>query len=141
MAAISFLGVNGNLLRQSLRLGLSVLITCAIAQHFQRITYLWYPLIAVIFVVDDQDDNSLRAARGRILGTMAGGLVTFVVHTILAAGTGIQHTGVIWIDENSLSLDLRGDRPEHQPGREETTYSQQRSSHLLVVRETIPTAP
>ncbi|NDD68508.1 MAG: FUSC family protein, partial [Synechococcaceae bacterium WB9_4xC_028] len=33
MAAISFLGVNGNLLRQSLRLGLSVLITCAIAQH------------------------------------------------------------------------------------------------------------
>lgn len=141
MAAISFLGVNGNLLRQSLRLGLSVLITCAIAQHFQRITYLWYPLIAVIFVVDDQDDNSLRAARGRILGTMTGGLVTFVVHTILAAGTGIQHTGVTWIDENSLSLDLRGDRPEHQPGREETTYSQQGSSHLLVVSETIPTAP
>jgi uncharacterized membrane protein YccC len=88
MAAISFLGVNGNLLRQSLRLGLSVLITCAIAQHFQRITFLWYPLIAVIFVVDDQDDNSLRAARGRILGTMAGGLVTFVVHTILAGWIG-----------------------------------------------------
>lgn len=89
MAAISFIGVNGNLLRQSLRLGLSVLITCAIAQHFQRITFLWYPLIAVIFVVDDQDDNSLRAARGRILGTMAGGLVTFVVHTILSGWIGI----------------------------------------------------
>ena len=36
-------GLNGNLLRQSLRLGLSILITCAIAQHFQHITYLWYP--------------------------------------------------------------------------------------------------
>lgn len=89
MAAIVSFGVNGNLLRQSLRLGLSVLITCAIAQHFQRITYLWYPLLAVTFVVDDQDDNSLRAARGRILGTITGGLVTFVVHTILSGWIGI----------------------------------------------------
>jgi len=89
MAAIESFGVNGNLLRQSLRLGLSVLITCAIAQHFQRITYLWYPLLAVTFVVDDQDDNSLRAARGRILGTVTGGLVTFVVHTILSGWIGI----------------------------------------------------
>jgi uncharacterized membrane protein YgaE (UPF0421/DUF939 family) len=89
MAAIVSFGVNGNLLRQSLRLGLSVLITCAIAQHFQRITYLWYPLLAVTFVVDDQDDNSLRAARGRILGTVTGGLVTFVVHTILTGWIGI----------------------------------------------------
>jgi len=81
--------LNGNLLRQSLRLGLSILITCAIAQHFQRITYLWYPLLAVIIVVDDQDENSLRAARGRILGTAAGGLITFLVHSILTGWIGI----------------------------------------------------
>ncbi|MBL6797787.1 MAG: FUSC family protein [Synechococcus sp. BS307-5m-G39] len=81
--------MDGNLLRQSLRLGLSILITCAIAQHFQRITYLWYPLLAVITVVDDQDENSLQAARGRMLGTAVGGLVTFLVHTILSGWIGI----------------------------------------------------
>ena len=81
--------MDANLLRQSLRLGLSILITCAIAQHFQRITYLWYPLLAVITVVDDQDENSLQAARGRILGTAVGGLVTFLVHTILSGWIGI----------------------------------------------------
>lgn len=81
--------MDGNLLRQSLRLGLSILITCAIAQHFQRVTYLWYPLLAVITVVDDQDENSLQAARGRILGTAVGGLVTFLVHSILSGWIGI----------------------------------------------------
>jgi len=89
MTAFRTAGVNSNLLRQSLRLGLSVLITCAIAQHFQRITYVWYPLLAVTFVVDDQDENTLRAARGRILGTITGGLVTFIVHTILSGWIGI----------------------------------------------------
>ena len=81
--------MNGNLLRQSLRLGLSILITCAIAQHFQRISFAWYPLLAVTFVIDDQDENSLRAARGRILGTIAGGLVTFLVHSIMSGWIGI----------------------------------------------------
>ncbi len=81
--------MDGNLLKQSLRLGLSILITCAIAQHFQRITYLWYPLLAVITVVDDQDENSLQAARGRMLGTAVGGLVTFLVHSILTGWIGI----------------------------------------------------
>ena len=47
MASPAFVSVDRNLLRQSLRLGVSILITCAIAQHFQRITYLWYPLLAV----------------------------------------------------------------------------------------------
>ena len=81
--------MNGNLLRQSLRLGLSILITCAIAQHFDRITFAWYPLLAVTFVIDDQDENSVRAARGRILGTITGGLVTFLVHTIMTGWIGI----------------------------------------------------
>ena len=81
--------MTGNLLRQSLRLGLSILITCAIAQHFDRISFVWYPLLAVTFVIDDQDENSLRAARGRILGTITGGLVTFLVHTIMSGWIGI----------------------------------------------------
>ena len=89
MATPAVASVDRNLLRQSLRLGLSILITCAIAQHFQRITYLWYPLLAVNLVVDDQDENSLRAARGRILGTVSGGLVTFLVHSIMTGWIGI----------------------------------------------------
>ena len=89
MATPACASVDRNLLRQSLRLGVSILITCAIAQHFQRITYLWYPLLAVNLVVDDQDENSLRAARGRILGTVTGGLVTFLVHSIMTGWIGI----------------------------------------------------
>ena len=89
MATPAFASVDRNLLRQSIRLGVSILITCAIAQHFQRITYLWYPLLAVNLIVDDQDENSLRAARGRILGTVTGGLVTFLVHSIMTGWIGI----------------------------------------------------
>ena len=89
MATPAYASVDRNLLRQSLRLGVSILITCAIAQHFQRITYLWYPLLAVNLVVDDQDENSLRAARGRILGTVTGGVVTFLVHSIMTGWIGI----------------------------------------------------
>ena len=81
--------MNNNLVKQSLRLGISVLITCAIAQHFDRIDFVWYPLLAVIFVVDDQDENTIRAARGRVLGTIAGGLVVFLVHTLLSGWIGI----------------------------------------------------
>ena len=81
--------MNGNLHKQSLTLVLRILITCAIAQHFDRITFAWYPLLAVTFVIDDQDENSVRAARGRILGTITGGLVTFLVHTIMSGWIGI----------------------------------------------------
>ena len=89
MATPAFAFVDRNLLRQSIRLGVSILITCAIAQHFQRITYVWYPLLAVNLIVDDQDENSLRAARGRILGTVTGGLVTFLVHSVMTGWIGI----------------------------------------------------
>ena len=89
MATPAFGSVDRNLLRQSIRLGVSILITCAIAQHFQRITYVWYPLLAVNLIVDDQDENSLRAARGRILGTVTGGLVTFLVHSVMTGWIGI----------------------------------------------------
>ena len=81
--------MNNNLVKQSLRLGISVLITCAIAQQFDRIGFVWHPLLAVIFVVDNQDENTIRAARGRVLGTITGGLVVFLVHTLLTGWIGI----------------------------------------------------
>lgn len=81
--------IDDNLIKQSLKLGLSILITCAIAQHFDRIDFVFYPLLAVILIVDDQDENTLQAARGRILGTVSGGFVVFLVHTILSGWIGI----------------------------------------------------
>lgn len=74
--------VRSPLLRSSLRLGLSALITASIALWCQRIEFVWYPLLAVIFVVDDNDELTLKAARSRLFGTVAGGLVAFLVHTI-----------------------------------------------------------
>ena len=47
--------IDDNLIKQSLKLGLSILITCAIAQHFDRIDFVFYQLLAVILIVDDQD--------------------------------------------------------------------------------------
>ena len=81
--------IDDNLIKQSLKLGISILITCAIAQHFDRISFVFYPLLAVILIVDDQDENTFQAARGRILGTVSGGFVVFLVHTILSGWIGI----------------------------------------------------
>ena len=77
------------IVKQSLRLGISALITCAIAMRFERIEYIWYPLLAVITVIDEKDESTMRAASARVLGTITGGLVTFVVHTILSGWTAI----------------------------------------------------
>jgi hypothetical protein len=61
--------VRSVLLRNSLRLGVAAFITAALALWFERIAYVWYPMLAV-----------------RVLGTITGGLVTFLVHTVLAGG-------------------------------------------------------
>ncbi len=71
------------LLQQSLRLGLASLITAAIALWSDRIAFVWYPLLAVIFVIDDNDELTVKAALARVLGTASGGLVAFLVHTIM----------------------------------------------------------
>jgi uncharacterized membrane protein YgaE (UPF0421/DUF939 family) len=64
-------------------------VGCAAASHFERIAFVWYPLLAVVIVVDDNDEQTIAAARSRILGTVAGGLVTFLVHTILSGWIGV----------------------------------------------------
>ena len=77
------------LLRNSLKMAVAVFITAAIAVWCERIEFIWYPLLAVIMVVDDQDDQTVQAAMGRILGTLVGGLVTFLVHTLLSGWPGV----------------------------------------------------
>jgi uncharacterized membrane protein YgaE (UPF0421/DUF939 family) len=48
-------------------------------------------------VVDDNDDHTLQAASGRILGTVAGGLITFLVHTILGGWIGVLVSMLVMI--------------------------------------------
>ena len=77
------------LLRNSLKLFVAVFITAAIASWTERIQFLWYPLMAVVIVVDDNDDHTVQAATSRILGTVIGGLITFLVHTMLSGWIGV----------------------------------------------------
>jgi uncharacterized membrane protein YccC len=77
------------LLRNSLRLGIAILITAAVATWCERIAFVWYPLLAVVVVVDDNTDQSFDQAAARIIGTITGGLVTFVVHTVLNGWIGV----------------------------------------------------
>jgi len=81
--------MRAELLRKSVKLAIAAFLTAAIAVFFQRIEFVWYPLLAVVVVVDDNDEKTVAAARARILGTVVGGLVTFLVHTILAGWIGV----------------------------------------------------
>ncbi len=81
--------LNPELLRKSLKLAVAAFITAAVALHFQRIEFVWYPLLAVVVVVDDNDEQTVQAARARILGTVGGGLVTFLVHTVASGWMGV----------------------------------------------------
>lgn len=82
--------MNPELLRKSLKLAVAAFITAAVAVHFQRIEFVWYPLLAAVVVVDDNDAQTLQAARARILGTVGGGLVTFLVHTVVGGWMGVM---------------------------------------------------
>jgi uncharacterized membrane protein YccC len=77
------------LLRNCLKMAVAVFITAAIAVWCERVEFIWYPLLAVIMVVDDQDDLTVQAAMSRILGTVVGGLVTFLVHTLISGWPGV----------------------------------------------------
>lgn len=81
--------MTSDLLRQSLRLAIASFLTAAIAIRFNTIAYAWYPLTAVVVVVDDNTDQSLKAAFSRIIGTILGGLITFLVHSVLGGWIGV----------------------------------------------------
>ena len=82
--------LNSLLLRSALKIGIAVFLTAAIAIWCERITYVWYSLMAVVFVVDDNDAQTVQSAAARLFGTIAGGLITFLVHTILSGWIGVM---------------------------------------------------
>jgi len=81
--------MNADLSRNSLKLAVATLITAALATHFERLSFAWYPLLAVVIVVDDNDDHTFQAASGRILGTVLGCLLTFLVHSVVRGWPGV----------------------------------------------------
>jgi len=82
--------LNSPLLRNALKIGIATFLTAAIAIWCERVTYVWYSLMAVVFVVDDNDAQTIQAASARVFGTIAGGLITFLVHTILSGWMGVM---------------------------------------------------
>jgi len=64
--------VSDALLRNSLKLAVAVFVTATIAVWTERIEFVWYPVLAAIIVVDDNDDQTISAASARILGTVMG---------------------------------------------------------------------
>lgn len=78
-----------DLLRQTLRLAIATFLTAAIVHRFGAVAYAWYPLLAVVIVIDDNTDQSFHAASTRIFGTILGGLITFLVHTIIGGWIGV----------------------------------------------------
>ena len=89
--------VSNELLRNSLKLAVAVFITATIAVWTERIEFVWYPILAAIIVVDDNDDQTISAASARILGTVRGGLITFLVHTVLSGWVGVLVSLVLMI--------------------------------------------
>lgn len=89
--------MSNELLRNSLKLSVAVFVTATIAVWTERIEFVWYPVLAAIIVVDDNDDQTISAASARILGTVMGGLITFVVHTILSGWIGVLVSLVLMI--------------------------------------------
>ncbi|MBM5795225.1 MAG: FUSC family protein [Cyanobacteria bacterium M_surface_7_m2_037] len=89
--------VSNELLRNSLKLSVAVFVTATIAVWTERIEFVWYPVLAAIIVLDDNDDQTISAASARILGTVLGGLITFMVHTILSGWMGVLVSLVLMI--------------------------------------------
>lgn len=57
-----------------MRNSLKVFITAAIGLWFKRIDFVWYPLVAVVVFVYDNDDLTFKAATARVMGTVVCGL-------------------------------------------------------------------
>jgi len=89
--------MNAELVRNALKLAVATVITAALAVRFERIEYAWYPLLAVVIVVDDNDEHTLQAASGRILGTVTGCLITFLVHSVASGWTGVLLSLVLMV--------------------------------------------
>ena len=59
----------------------------------------------------------------------------------LPSGTGIENPCIIGINQDPLTVHLRGNRPEDQPKAEQTTDASEGCSQLLMLRKVVPATP
>ena len=82
-------------LRAAIKITLAAALAGAWALRFSQVEFVWYPLLAVVMCMDETDTRVVAAARARVLGTIAAGLVSFLVHTLLQGWLGLTMTLLI----------------------------------------------
>jgi uncharacterized membrane protein YccC len=70
-------------LKAAIKYAVAAAVAGSIAVATDRVMFIWYPLLAVVMCMDETETQVVAAARGRCLGTIAGGLVGFLIHPLL----------------------------------------------------------
>jgi len=70
-------------LKAAIKYAVAAAVAGSIAVATDRVMFIWYPLLAVAMCMDETETQVVAAARGRCLGTIAGGLVGFLIHPLL----------------------------------------------------------
>ena len=76
-------------LRAAIKITLAAAMAGAWAMTFRQVEFAWYPLLAVVMCMDETDTRVVAASRARVLGTIAAGVVSFLVHTMLDGWIGL----------------------------------------------------
>ncbi len=75
--------LNHQALKNAIKYFVAAAIAGSIALATDQVSFIWYPLLAVVMCMDETETRVIAASRGRMLGTVAAGVVGFVVHTVL----------------------------------------------------------
>jgi hypothetical protein len=81
--------ITPSLLRASLKYGLAAALAGALAMGIHDVEFVWYPLLAVAMCMDESETRVVAASWTRMLGTLAGGVVGGLVHTLLEGWFGL----------------------------------------------------
>ena len=75
--------LNQQALKNAIKYFVAAAIAGSIALATDQVIFIWYPLLAVVMCMDETETQVIAASRGRMLGTVAAGVVGFFVHTVL----------------------------------------------------------
>jgi len=78
-----------SVLRTTLKYGLAAALAGSLALNRKDVEFAWYTLVAVVMCMDETDTRVLAASRIRVLGTVTGGVVGGLVHSILSGWIGL----------------------------------------------------